>query len=69
MGSPFVFLLGVADLVSQRPAAVAPPGVELTKEPKLLLAGVDPDAPPAVLNPLRDNAPLPATGVLKKEAG
>jgi hypothetical protein len=63
LGHAELFVLGVADLVPQRPAALPQPGVELGEAAEALLGRVDPDAPPAVLHVLLDDSLLPPASV------
>ena len=55
-------VLGVPDLLPQRPATRSEPGIEFDERAKALLARVDPDAAAAVLHVLLDHPLLPARG-------
>ena len=62
LGHAELIVLGVADLLPQRPASTRKPCVEFGEAAELDLGRVDPDAPAAVLHVLLDDTLLPAAG-------
>ena len=61
-GDGQIVVLGVAQFLPQRPAARQQPDIEFGKGAESFLGRFLPDAPPAVLHVLLDDAFLPATG-------